>query len=443
MQEGTETENRVYYREVESSEPFVKLLDEGDAMYEPFWNDGTRFYFRTTLDAPRGRIIAIDINHPARENWEEIVPRQDDVITFATVVNRQLAIGYMHDAHEIIRIHSLDGARLREVPLPSMGTVSGCTGRDDHTEMYFGFTSFLYPSTVFRYDFPSGTVETVFESGVDFDPSLYETKQIFYTSRDGARVPMFITHKKGMKLDGKNPTLLYGYGGFNISMTPHFSISRLTWLESGGVYALVNLRGGGEYGEEWHLAGSLNNKQNVFDDFIAAGHWLIDSGYTSRSKLAIQGGSNGGLLVAACILQEPELFGAAVSQVPVTDMLRFQKFTAGRFWVTEFGNAETSADDFLNLMTYSPLHNVEPGTAYPPTLITSADTDDRVVPMHAKKFAATLQHAQAGPAPILLRVETKAGHGGGKPTAKVIEELADIYGFLFQVLDMKPPRNWE
>ena len=443
VQEGTETENRLYYRETENDGPFIKLMDEGDAKYDLVWNRGSRFYVHTTLDAPRGRIIGVDLNRPDRVNWKEIVPEQDEVITFVNAVNHQLVIGYMRDAHEILRVFNLDGSLEREIPLPAMGTVGACTGREEHTEMYFGFTSFLYPSTVFRYDFPSASFEEVFEPGVDFDPTLFETKQVFYTSKDGTRVPMFITHKKGLKLDGKNPTLLYGYGGFNISLTPYFSISRLAWLESGGVFALANLRGGGEYGEDWHLAGSLENKQNVFDDFIAAGRWLTENGYTSRSKLAIQGGSNGGLLVAACLLQEPEMFGAAVSQVPVTDMLRFQKFTAGRFWVTEYGNAEESAEDFRMLYAYSPLHNVRPGAEYPPTLITSADTDDRVVPMHAKKFAATLQTVQTGPNPILLRVETKAGHGGGKPTAKVIEELADIYGFLFRVLEVETPHTWD
>jgi prolyl oligopeptidase len=302
--------------------------------------------------------------------------------------------------------------------------------------MFIGFTSYLYPTTYFRYDFETEQMTPFTTPEIDFDFSPYETKQVFYTSKDGTRVPMFITHKKGVALDGNNPTMLYGYGGFQASMTPGFSLDYAVWLENGGVYAEACLRGGNEYGEEWHKAGMLENKQNVFDDFVAAGEWLIENNYTSSSRLVIKGGSNGGLLVAACMLQRPELFGAVICRVPLTDMLRYHKFTIGHYWVVEYGNAEADPEQFSYLHDYSPLHNVEQGSTYPATLITTADTDDRVVPAHAKKFAAALQAADTGKNPILLRVETKAGHGGGKPTDKQIDELADIYAFLFKVLDI-------
>ena len=302
--------------------------------------------------------------------------------------------------------------------------------------MFFTFTSFLYPSTSFRYDFESGALRALHAPEIHFDMSQYETNQVFCTSKDSTRVPMFITHRKGLALDGDNPTLLYGYGGFNISIKPRFSVSTLLWLEAGGVYAQANMRGGCEYGEAWHQAGMLDKKQNVFDDFIAAAEWLIAQDYTRPDKLAIRGGSNGGLLVAACMLQRPDLYGAVICQVPVIDMLRYHKFTAGRFWVPEYGNAEAGREQFDYLYAYSPLHNVRAGVEYPPVLITSADTDDRVVPMHSKKFAATLQAEAGGTNPILLRVETKAGHGGGKPTTKIIEGQSDIYAFLFKILDV-------
>jgi prolyl oligopeptidase len=302
--------------------------------------------------------------------------------------------------------------------------------------MFFGFTSFLFPNSAYRYDFKTDKVSLFRGSEIDFDPSGYEAKQVFFKSKDGTKVPMFLIHKKGLKLDGNNPFILYGYGGFNVNLTPYFSISRTIWMENGGVMGIVNLRGGGEYGEEWHKAGMLEKKQNVFDDFIAAAEWAIENKYTRTKKLAIMGGSNGGLLVAACMLQRPELFGAVVARVPVTDMLRYHKFTVGRYWIPEYGNAEENADHFKFMYAYSPLHNVKEGVTYPPTLVTSADTDDRVVPMHSKKWVATLQAANGGSNPILIRVETKAGHGGGKPTTKIIDELSDIYSFLDRVLEV-------
>lgn len=434
---GTNPKNRLYYREVNSDGPFIKLLDQADANYSPIGNVGTVVYFKTDLNAPRARIIAIDVTKPERENWREVIPESEDVLSFVTIVNNQLVAAYMHDARHQLKLFNLDGSFVREIPLPGIGSISGLTGRPDDTEMFVGFSSFLYPTTIFRYDFKASKFEVFKKSKIDFEPSHYATKQVFYHSKDGTRVPMFIIHKKGLELNGDNPTWLYGYGGFNISLTPRFSISRLIWLESGGVYAMANLRGGSEYGEEWHQAGTLARKQNVFDDFIAAAEWLIENRYTNSAKLAINGGSNGGLLVAACMTQRPELFGAVVCQVPVIDMLRYHKFTVGRYWVSDYGNAEANPDHFKFLYAYSPLHRIKPGTTYPPTLVTSADTDDRVVPAHAKKFVATLQTADSGKNPILLRVETKAGHGGGKPTSKRIEELTDIYVFLFKTFDVR------
>ncbi|MBW1808311.1 MAG: S9 family peptidase [Deltaproteobacteria bacterium] len=437
VEHGTDPKNRIYYRATESKGPFIKLLDAADAMYSFVGNQGPVFYFHTDLDAPRGRIISIDLSNPDRKHWKEIIPKQSDVIKFATIVNDHLVVRYMHDAHDLLKIIDLTGKLVKEIELPGIGTVAGLSGKQKDTEMFFGFTSFLYPYTTFHYDFKTDQVKLFRGPKVDFDASGYETKQVFYKSKDGTRVPMFITHKKGLKLDGNNPTLLFGYGGFNVSLTPYFSISRLIWLENGGVFVLANLRGGNEYGEKWHQAGILGNKQNVFDDFIAAAEWLISNKYTSNKKLAIIGGSNGGLLTAACLLQRPELFGAVVSVVPVIDMLRYHKFSIGHYWVSDYGNAEKDPEHFKFLYAYSPLHNIKPAVAHPPTLITTADTDDRVVPMHGKKFAAALQAADEGRNPVLIRIETKAGHGRGKPTSKRIEEAADIYTFLFKIFGMQ------
>ncbi|HJT56198.1 MAG TPA: prolyl oligopeptidase family serine peptidase, partial [Ktedonobacteraceae bacterium] len=434
---GTDPQNRVYYREVNSDGPFIRLLDEADASYDFIGNSGTLFYFQTNLDAPRGRIIAIDIERPERENWQELLPQQDDVIAFALMVNEQFVVTYLHDAHHQMKIFNLDGGYVRDIPLPTLGSIFGISGRPHDTEMFLDFSSYLYAPSIFRYDFTSGTLSLWHGAELNFDPAGYETRQVFYPSKDGTRIPMFLTHKKGLALDGNNPVLLYGYGGFNVSLTPTFAIGTLVWLENGGVYAVANLRGGGEYGEDWHQAGVLARKQNVFDDFIAAGEWLIANNYTSNRRLAINGGSNGGLLVATCEVQRPDFYGAVVCQVPVIDMLRYHKFTVGRYWVSDYGNAEASAEDFTFLYAYSPLHNVREGVVYPPTLILAADTDDRVVPAHAKKFAATLQAANSGDNPILLHIEMKAGHGLGKPTAKVIEERSDILAFLFHVFGME------
>jgi prolyl oligopeptidase len=430
---GTDPQNRVYYREVASDGPFIRLLDDADALYDFIDNIGTTFYFRTNLDAPRGRVIAIDVERPAREHWREIIPERDDALAFTIMANRRLLLAYTHDVHHILRLHQLDGAFERDLALPGVGTIAGLWGQYDDEDLLIGFESYLTPLTIYRYDFSGDQLVIVHAPEIDFDTSAYQTTQVFYTSKDGTRVPMYIVHKKGLALDGDNPALLYGYGGFWISLMPFFAPDALVWLEQGGIYAVANLRGGAEYGEAWHEAGRLERKQNVFDDFIAAGEWLIANGYTSAPRLGIMGGSNGGLLVATCMLQRPDLFGAVICAVPVIDMLRYHRFTVGRYWTGEYGNAEENPDHFRFMYAYSPLHNVRAGASYPPTLIMTADTDDRVVPAHARKFAATLQSADSGANPILLRVESQAGHGQGKPTTKVIEELSDIYAFLVQV----------
>ncbi len=434
---GTSPKNRIYYRKLKGNDDFVRLLDEADASYDFIGNKGDVFYFVTDLNAPKYRIIAIDVNKPERKNWVEIIPEKKAVISNARIINNHFVIVYTEDVKHNIEIYTLDGKFVKKLKLPTSGTVSGLSGRQNDTEMFFGFTSFLFPLNVYRYDFKTGKLELFFESKLKgFNVDDYVVKQVFYESKDGVKVPMYIVHKKDLKLDGNNPALLYGYGGFNISIMPSFSAIRLLWLEIGGVYAVANLRGGSEYGEDWHQAGMLDKKQNVFNDFISAGEWLIKNGYTNSKKLVINGRSNGGLLVAACMVQRPDLFGAVVCEVPVIDMLRYHKFTVGRYWVPEYGNAEANPEHFKFLYAYSPLHNVKKGVVYPPTIITTADHDDRVVPLHAYKFAATLQSANAGDTPILLRVETKAGHGAGKPTSKVIEEQADIYAFIFRVLGL-------
>lgn len=431
---GTDERNGIYYRGVGDEGDFTTLLDLHEARYNFVDNIGTTWFFNTTLDAPRSRIIAIDIDNPGRKNWKEIIPESKDVIDFATMVDNKFVVGYMHDAHNQIKLFDVKGKPAGDIELPTIGSVQGITGKRTDREMFYGFTSYVYPTTAYRYDFAKSELSVFREPEIDFDSSKYVTEQYFFESKDGTRVPMFVTCQKGLEKDGQNPCWLYGYGGFNVSMTPYFSASRLLWLEMGGVYVVANIRGGEEYGEEWHQGGILGNKQNVFDDFIGAAEYLIAEGWTSTPRLLINGGSNGGLLVAACLLQRPELFGAVVCRVPVTDMLRYHKFTVGRYWVSDYGNAEADPEHFEFMYEYSPLHNVKPGATYPPTLITSADTDDRVVPSHAKKFAATLQAADSGTNPLLLRVEMKAGHGGGKPMTKVIDEYADIYSFVLKTM---------
>ncbi len=432
--EGTDRRNRFYYRPIDGEE-FIYLLDEMDASYQFLGNDGPTFYFQTDFEAPNGRIIAINLNHSDPTSWQTIIPEQDNAIAFSLMANNQFVVGRLHHGRHTLHHYALDGTDSGEIELPVPGTIFDLSGERQQSELFIQFQSFTYPPTILRYDFTTNELTILDQPSLDFDPDDYETSQIFYSSKDGTQVPLFITHKKGLALDGNNPTLLYGYGGFNISLTPIFSPTRLAWLERGGIYAQACLRGGMEYGEAWHQAGMLENKQNVFDDFIAAGEWLIANGYTNEKRLAIEGRSNGGLLVAACMVQRPDLFGAVHCAVPVIDMLRYHKFSAGRYWTPEYGNAVENPDHFRFMMAYSPLHNVKPGITHPPLLITTADTDDRVVPMHAKKFAATLQSADNGRNPLLLRVEMRAGHGLGKPTAKLIEEATDVYSFLWTMLN--------
>jgi len=363
------------------------------------------------------------------------VPEAAETLDSVTVVGNRFIASYLKDAHRMVKLFSLAGRFESELTLPGIGDAFGFAGHRKDKETFYGFTSFTVPTTIYRYDFATGKSGVFRQPKVDFNPADYETKQIFYPSKDGTRVPMFIVHKKGLKLDGQNPTYLYGYGGFDIAMTPAFSVSNLVWMEMGGVYAMANLRGGSEYGKDWHEAGMKLKKQNVFDDFIAASEWLIASKYTSTPKLSIGGASNGGLLIGAAITQRPELFGAALPAVGVMDMLRFTKFTIGAAWTSDYGSPD-DPNEFKALYAYSPLHNLKPGTNYPATLITTADHDDRVWPGHSFKFAAAMQAAQGGTAPVLIRVETKAGHGAGKPTSKIIEEVADKWGFLVRALDM-------
>ena len=482
--QGTDVRNRLYFIDLDNpgkpkiNNPVFRLIDRFDAEYEFVGNRGTMFYVRTDRNAPKGRIVAVSIENPREERWNTIVAESKDALVTATTAGEDIVANYLRDAQSSIRFFSASrddrrdqrqraqpaprrnpgsiyddttgptvargqqltggGFTLRgELPLPGIGTVNEIRGRQGDDEMFYSFTSFLYPTTVYRYDLKTRRNEVYRAPKVAFDPSKYETRQVFFTSKDGTRVPMFITAKKGLQLDGNNPTLLYAYGGFNISSTPSFSSANAAWLEMGGIYALANLRGGGEYGKEWHEGGMLAKKQNVFDDFIAASQYLIREKYTSIPKLAIRGGSNGGLLVGAVMTQRPEQFGATLPEVGVMDMLRFQKFTIGWAWTSDYGSSD-NAEQFKYLRAYSPLHNIKPGTCYPPTLGFTADHDDRVVPGHTFKFIATMQAAQGCANPILVRIETKAGHGAGKPTAKQIDEAADRFAFLFRTLRMTP-----
>ncbi|AVH67736.1 prolyl oligopeptidase family serine peptidase [Nostoc sp. 'Peltigera membranacea cyanobiont' N6] len=434
---GTDSKNLVFFKDLTNpNAEVVELINQFEADYSFIDNDDSIFYFRTDLNTPRGKVIAIDTKNPAPENWQEIIPQSAETLESVGILNNQFVADYLKDAHSQIKIFDLKGGFIREVELPGLGSAGGFGGKRHDTETFYSYASFTTPGTIYRYDMITGKSTVFRQPQVNFNPDNYETKQVFYQSKDGTRVPMFITHKKGIKLDGNNPTYLYAYGGFNASMTPGFSVSLLVWMEMGGIYAMPNLRGGGEYGEEWHQGGMKDKKQNVFDDFIGAAEWLIANKYTKTEKLAIAGGSNGGLLVGACMTQRPDLFGAAIPAVGVMDMLRFHKFTIGWAWTSEYGSADNS-EEFPALYAYSPLHNIKPDTAYPATLITTADHDDRVVPAHSFKFAAALQEAHAGDAPTLIRIETKAGHGAGKPTAKIIEEAADKWAFLVRALNVE------
>ncbi|MBD2482428.1 prolyl oligopeptidase family protein [Planktothrix sp. FACHB-1365] len=431
--QGTEPKNLVFYQDLtQLNSPVIELISEFKASYRFIDYEGENFWFTTDLDAPRSRVIAININ---TKTHTEVIPQASETLEGVNILNNQFITDYLKDAHTQIKIFNLDGSFVREIELPGIGSADGFAGKRYDTETFYSYTSFTTPNTIYRYNLVTGESTIYRQANVDFNPDAYETQQIFYPSKDGTLIPMFITAKKGIELNGNNPTILYGYGGFNISLTPSFSISRLVWLEMGGIYAIANLRGGGEYGEDWHQAGIKLKKQNVFDDFIGAAEWLIKKGYTSSQKLAIMGGSNGGLLVGACMIQRPDLFAAALPAVGVLDMLRFHKFTIGWAWCSDYGSPE-NPEEFQALYAYSPLHNLKSETAYPATLITTGDHDDRVVPAHSFKFAATLQENHVGENPVLIRIETKAGHGAGKPTAKIIEEIADEFAFLKQVLNM-------
>ena len=431
---GTDHKYRIVYKDL--TEPYgmpIDLIQNFENEYSFLGNEGPEFFFQTDLNAPRKRVVAIDIRKP--KIVREVIPQAAETLTGVDIVANMFVASYLKDAKTQVKMYSLDGSFVREVEFPGIGTASGFGGKRTDTETFYSFSSFATPPTIFRYDMLTGKSTKLKQAQVKFNPDDYTVEQVFYPSKDGTKVPMFIAHKKGIKRDGTNPTLMYGYGGFSISLTPGFSIARIGWMEMGGVFAMPNLRGGGEYGEEWHKAGTKLSKQNVFDDFISAGEWLIEQKYTSPSKLAIQGGSNGGLLVGACMTQRPDLFGACLPAVGVMDMLRFHKFTAGRFWVDDYGSAD-NPEEFKALYAYSPFHNLKSGTRYPATLVTTADTDDRVVPGHSFKFAARLQACQSGDAPTLIRIETRAGHGAGKPTDKIIEEVADQWAFLVKNLGM-------
>lgn len=442
--QGTDPKNRLFYKDLAAPDSaVVELLNQFDAGYDFIDNDGPIFFFKTDLDAPLSRVLAIDITNPARANWREIISQSGDPLKNVNIVNRQLICAYLHDAQSAVKIFALkDGTAsfLREISFPGTGTAAGFGGRRDETETFYSFTTYTTPGTIYRLDLTTGEVRVFRQPKVSFDPAQYETRQIFYRSKDGTRIPMFIVHQRGLKLDGSNPTLLYGYGGFEIPLTPEFSEGSLAWMEMGGVFAVANLRGGGEYGTSWHRAGIKARKQNVFDDFIAAAEWLIAERYTSARKLAIRGRSNGGLLVGACMTQRPELFGAALPEVGVLDMLRFHKFTIGWAWTSDYGSSD-HPEEFQVLRAYSPLHALKPGVRYPATLISTADHDDRVVPAHSFKFAARLQECQPkdGP-PVLIRIDTEAGHGAGKALGKVIEQTADVFAFLVRVLAVDETR---
>ena len=439
-QVGDKGLENIYVVDMTSSDAAViPIVENFEAGYEYAGADRGLLYFQTSLAAPRGRVIAIDPKNSARKNWKSIIPQGPDAMDFAygsvTLVHHQLIVRTLRDAHSRVAIYDLDGHLRREIELPGKGTASGFRGNPDDRVTFYTYTDLITPATIYRLDLESGASTRYRAPKIDFDLSGFESKQVFYPGKDGTRIPMYLVHKRGLKLDGQNPTLLYGYGGFGISILPRFDSTRLPWLERGGVFAIANIRGGGEYGEDWHKQAIRAHKQKGFDDFIAAAEWLIAERYTSKPRLAIEGGSNGGLLVGACLTQRPDLYGAVLANVGVFDMLRFHKFGQGAGWMGDFGSPE-NPDDFKTIYAYSPYHNVRQGTKYPATLVITGDHDTRVMPAHSFKFAAALQHAQAGPAPVLLRVQISAGHGGGSTTAQRIAEEADAYAFLIKNLGM-------
>ena len=434
---GAGAGNNLFVRDLRvPGSQFIQMTSDMDLSYNVVETIGDKIYLMTNEGAPKSKVTVADIHRPGIAQWKTLIPEGDDVLESADIIDGHLLLTYSKDASTHAYVHTLDGKRLHEVTLPSVGS-AGFSGRKERKECFFSFTSFTVPGTIYQYDIATNKSVLYQAPKVNFNLNNYVSEQVFFQSKDGTRIPMFITYKKGMKRNGKNPVLLYGYGGFNISLGPSFSAMRMPFIEKGGIYAMVNLRGGNEYGEEWHLAGTKMRKQNVFDDFIGAAEWLIANKYTNPQKIAIQGGSNGGLLVGACMTQRPDLYRVAIPQVGVMDMLRYHKFTIGWNWASDYGTSDDSREMFEYLKGYSPLHNLRPGTSYPATLVTTADHDDRVVPAHSFKFAATLQECNAGPNPVLIRIDSKAGHGSGKPMSKVIEEQADIYGFIMHHLGMK------
>ena len=431
------TGNELYIQDLSKpGSPIVNVVNNFDSEHYVIDNVGSKLYIFTNLNAPNYRVVTVDASNPSPENWKDLIPETENVLS-ANTGGGKIFASYLKDATSLVMQYDMNGNLERTVTLPGVGTAIGFSAKKAEKELYYTFTSYIYPPTIFRYVIGAGQSVEYKKSGVAFDPSLYISKQVFYTSKDGTKIPMIITHKKGIELNGKNPTLLYGYGGFSVSLTPAFSTSNIVLLEQGGIYAVPNLRGGGEYGEKWHLAGTKMNKQNVFDDFIAGAEYLISNKYTSSDYLAVSGGSNGGLLVGAVMSQRPELFKVALPAVGVLDMLRYNKFTAGAGWAYDYGTAEDSKEMFDYLVKYSPYHALKPGVSYPATLITTADHDDRVVPAHSFKFAARLQEYHKGASPALIRIETNAGHGAGKPTTKIIEEQVDKWAFMFYNMGLK------
>ena len=433
---GSDGTNQIYYRDLQKpNAPVVELIEGFDAAFDFVGNDRGRFWFRTDAGAPMGRVVEVDIAQPDRSKWETVIPEAGEALQSVSLVGDRFVASYLKDASSQIRTFDLAGAPAREVALAGLGTAGGFGGRRSDTETFYAFVSFVQPATIYRYDVRSGASHVFKQPQLKFNAADFETQRVFVTSKDGTRVPMFVTHRRGLKLDGSNPTIMYGYGAFRISLTPRFSPETLAFLEKGGVYAQPSLRGGFEYGEAWHQGGMFERRQNVFDDFIASAEWLIANKYTQPAKLAIRGGSNGGLLVGAVMTQRPELFGAALPAVGVMDMLRFQHFSINWTLAAEYGSSD-KPEQFRYLRAYSPLHNLRPGTKYPPTLITAGDHDDRLPPIHSFKFAATIQHDQAGDAPVLIRIDTRSGHGGGRPVTKDIEIAADSLAFISKALGM-------
>jgi prolyl oligopeptidase len=435
----TTSGNELYVKDLtRKNAEWIVLKDNFDHDFNLVASEGNTLWIHTNYEAPNYQLIAVDASQPSAENWKTVIEPKEQVLRIGTAGKKFFA-SYLVDAKSQVFQYDRQGIMEREIPLPGIGSASGFNGKETDEELYFSFTSFTYPTSIFRYQIESGTTALHNQPQVDFNPEDFETHQVFYTSKDGTRVPMFIVHKKGLEMNSKNPTWLYAYGGFNVSQLPSFSASRIVWLENGGIFALPNIRGGGEYGKDWHMAGTKMNKQNVFDDFIAAGEYLIDTKYTSSAYLAISGGSNGGLLVGATMTQRPDLARVAFPAVGVMDMLRYHTFTSGAGWATDYGTSEDSREMFEYLRTYSPLHALKDGVSYPATLVTTADHDDRVVPAHSFKFAARLQEAHVGPLPVMIRIETNAGHGAGTPVSKQIEQQADAFAFAWYNMGVTPP----